>query len=35
MCDFVRWLAGWGMWGNTSWSTARARAYLAELGLGS
>lgn len=34
LCDYVRWMAGWGMWGNASWAQARARTFLQELGLG-
>ncbi|KAL4457903.1 hypothetical protein ABPG75_012768 [Micractinium tetrahymenae] len=33
VCDYVRFMAGWGFWGNTSWASARARECLAELGL--
>lgn len=33
VCDYVRFMAGWGFWGNTSWASARARECLAQLGL--
>ncbi|PRW55934.1 choline kinase [Chlorella sorokiniana] len=35
LCDYVRWMAGWGFWGNSSWAQARARQFLGELGLAS
>lgn len=31
LCDYTRWMAGWGWWGNASWAGARTRAFLAEL----
>lgn len=34
MCDYVRFMAGWGFWGSAaSWAAARARQFLPELGL--
>ena len=33
VCDFVRFLAGWGWWGNSGAAAAKARAYLGELRL--
>lgn len=33
VCDYVRFMAGWGFWGNTSWASARCRECLAQLGL--
>jgi hypothetical protein len=34
VCDYVRFMAGWGFWGNASWAATQARQYLEELGLG-
>lgn len=28
ICDFVRFMAGWGWWGNTSWAAQKAREGL-------
>lgn len=33
LCDYVRFMAGWGFWGNTSWASTKARQFLGELGL--
>ncbi|PSC72803.1 hypothetical protein C2E20_4083 [Micractinium conductrix] len=33
LLDYVRFMAGWGFWGNTSWASARARTFLADLAL--
>lgn len=31
ICDFVRFMAGWGWWGNTNWAAQRCRDYLKKL----
>lgn len=31
LLDYVRFMAGWGFWGNVSWAKRRAREYLSEL----
>ena len=28
MLDYVRFMAGWGFWGNSAWAQRRARALL-------
>ena len=33
LLDFVRFMAGWGMWGNAFWGQQKARVTLAALGL--
>lgn len=33
VCDYVRFMAGWGFWGNSSWASARARECLTQLDL--
>lgn len=33
LLDYMRFMAGWGCWGNASWVARRAREYLAELQL--
>lgn len=33
VCDYMRFMAGWGCWGNSSWVARRAKQYLAELEL--
>jgi len=32
-CDFVRFMAGWGWWGNTRWAEEKARECLAQLAM--
>jgi hypothetical protein len=31
LADFVRFMAGWGMWGNAEWACSRTRQTLAML----
>jgi hypothetical protein len=33
ICDFVRFMAGWGWWGNTSWASQKCRQSLKTLKL--
>jgi hypothetical protein len=33
ICDFVRFMAGWGWWGNTSWASQKCRNYLKTLNM--
>ena len=33
VADYVRFMAGWGMWGNSAWAASAAREALRELGL--
>ncbi|GAB4815396.1 hypothetical protein N2152v2_002442 [Parachlorella kessleri] len=33
LLDYVRFMAGWGFWGNVSWAKKKARQYLKELKL--
>jgi serine/threonine protein kinase len=33
ICDFVRFMAGWGWWGNTSWASRKCRDHLKNLQL--
>lgn len=31
VCDFVRFMAGWGWWGNVSWASQKCKNYLRTL----
>jgi aminoglycoside phosphotransferase (APT) family kinase protein len=31
LLDYVRFMAGWGMWGNTRWATVKAKAAMKQL----